>query len=119
MIYCKIKNGLVIDRVVFQAAIHNDWPDRESFVQNDTAQIGWSYDGSVFTPPVAPPPPEPTADQLRVQSFDADSDRQELLNRLRSATPAQIKSYVTSSVTDLASARSLLTKVLLVLSAPH
>jgi len=65
----------------------------------------------------APPPPTPT--QIRVDEFNADADRIDLLNRLRSATPAQIKTYVTNNVTDLASARVLLMKILLILSAPQ
>jgi hypothetical protein len=58
---------------------------------------------------VAPPPG-------RAKIFGDDVDRQELVERLRTATPAEIKTYVENQVTSLASAKVLLAKILLVLS---
>lgn len=56
-IYCKIENGKVIDRVLFEGAMPENWPDYEDFIQDDEAQIGWILDGEAFAPP---PPPAPT-----------------------------------------------------------
>lgn len=53
---------------------------------------------------------------IRNEAFNADVDLQDLLARLTAATPDQIKTYVTNNVTDLASARALLMKILLILS---
>jgi hypothetical protein len=64
-------------------------------------------------------PPPPTPEQIRAETFNVDADRIEMLDRLRSATPAQIKTYVQNNVTDLASAKVVLAKILLILSAPH
>lgn len=55
-------------------------------------------------------------ENLRDQAFKADIDLQDLLTRLTAATPAQLKNYVNNNVTDLASARVLLMKILLILS---
>lgn len=54
--------------------------------------------------------------KTREQTFVADTDRQELLNQLLTATPAQIKNYVNNNVTDLASAKILLSKIILLLA---
>lgn len=52
----------------------------------------------------------------RKEAIDTDTTRLDLLTRLRNATPAQISAYVDNNVTDLASARALFKKILLVLS---
>lgn len=46
----------------------------------------------------------------------ADADFADLLTKLQSATPTQIKNYVQNNVTDLPSAKILLAKILLALS---
>jgi hypothetical protein len=61
-----------------------------------------------------PPPADPV--QLRDAEFRLDTERQELLTKLTSATPAQIKAYVDAQVTSLASAKVLLAKMLLVMA---
>lgn len=59
-IYCEIQNGVVVNRVLFDASgIPANWPNGAAFVENETAQIGWSYAGGVFSPPPAPPPLPP------------------------------------------------------------
>lgn len=64
-IYVKIEGGVVVDRALFSKAMPADWPDRDKYVLNATAQIGWTYDGSNFNPPpvpdpeFTPPPPQP------------------------------------------------------------
>lgn len=57
MIYCKIQDGLVVDRIVFDGEMPAEWPERESFRQTETGQIGWSYDGTTFTAPAPPAAP--------------------------------------------------------------
>jgi len=47
----------------------------------------------------------------------ADANLQDLQQKLINATPAQITNYVNNNVTDLASAKVLLTKIVLVLAA--
>lgn len=65
MIYCKVVEGYVADRVVFDGKIPGDWPDASSFVASDEAQIGWSYSGGVLAPPEPPTPNPPSIDDYR------------------------------------------------------
>lgn len=51
-----------------------------------------------------PPPPE----EIRATAFRAEADRIDLMTRLKTATPAQIDSWLTTNVTSLASARTVL-----------
>lgn len=52
MIYCKIENGVVVNRAVGLPSESAEW------VPSDEAQIGWTYDGARFAaPPVQGPPP--------------------------------------------------------------
>lgn len=55
MIYCKVVNGVVVDRALFDTSMPADWPDRDKWVRSATAQIGWGYADGAFIPP---PPPE-------------------------------------------------------------
>ncbi len=84
-------------------------------VQSDVAGIGWTYDGVIFTPPPSNPTPPPTAEQLRTLSFVAQADRQDIISRLSTATPAQIDSWLTANVTNLAQARTVLGALIKVL----
>jgi hypothetical protein len=36
-----------------------DWPEREKYLLNNEAQIGWTYDGNTFSPPADTTPPLP------------------------------------------------------------
>lgn len=55
MIYCKIKNGVVINRAEFDGELPKDWPDAADWLQDDTAQIGWTMNvHGVFEPPPIP-----------------------------------------------------------------
>lgn len=56
------------------------------------------------------------AERTRFANLRGDALAQDLLAQLRTATPMQISNYVDSNVTDLASARTLLKKIILVLS---
>ena len=58
--YCHIANGVVVNRALFEGEMPADWPDRETWIADDVAQIGWLYDGEgVFIAP-EPEPDEPT-----------------------------------------------------------
>ena len=50
----------------------------------------------------------PPAVKLRAATFRADASRQDMLTRLRTATPAQIDSYIDANVATLAQARTFL-----------
>jgi hypothetical protein len=53
------------------------------------------------------------ADTARKAGLNADTDYLDFVSRLQGKTAAQVKTYVQTNVTDLASARLLLAKVLL------
>lgn len=74
----------------------------------------WLSSGGVPDPYVRPP--AETVREERQAAFDADATRADLLERLRNATPAQINTYVDSNVTNLADARALFKRILLVLA---
>ena len=49
-----------------------------------------------------------TQEQLRAATFAALPERQDIVQRLKDATPAQIDSWLTANVTNLAQARTVL-----------
>ena len=106
--YRLTKTDIVI-READGASIPNDPRnrDREAFVE-------WVAAGNVPAPYVRPA--EEIAAEQRRASFDADATRADLLTRLRAATPAQISTYVDNNVANLAEARALFKKILLVLA---
>jgi len=75
--------------------------------------LAWVNAGGVPAPYVEPP--EQIAARQRRTAFDADATRADLLTRLRTATPAQINSYVDANVTNLTDARTLFKRILLTL----
>lgn len=59
-IYVQIADGAVVNRIVAQGALPSDWfGEHENWVEDEDAQIGWAFDGAVFTPPTPPPEPPP------------------------------------------------------------
>lgn len=76
--------------------------------------LAWLQTGGVPDPYVEDP--VSIATRQRKATFDADATRADLLTRLRTATPAQINSYVDANVANLAEARTLFKRILLVLS---
>lgn len=78
------------------------------------AYNAWLAAGGVPDPYVKPQSEIDIA--ARKASFDADATRADLMNRLATATPAQINSYVDANVTNIAEARALFKRILLVLS---
>lgn len=123
MRFVLVNGGLVIQAVELDPSwqmpnLPTSWtpPDGVAVVASDTAGIGWTYDGATFTPPSTPPPPPPTPDQLRAATFVAQTDRQDLVSRLQSATPVQIDTWLTNNVTTLAQARAVLGAIIKVLA---
>jgi hypothetical protein len=70
-IYCKIDGGLVVNRALFDGPLPEDWPNPETWVASEEAQIGWGYAGSLFIAPLAPPEPEPQPITAEVVSAEA------------------------------------------------
>jgi hypothetical protein len=70
MNYAVVENGVVTNIVVSESALFPNW------IQSDVAQIGWTYDGAVFTPPAPPPepvlPPNITRLAFRYRLTDAE-----------------------------------------------
>lgn len=78
------------------------------------AGVIWRQDGSPIPSPYVAP--APTVEQLREAALVADADRQVLVAAIQDATPAQIKTFITNNVTDLASARLMLIKLALLVA---
>lgn len=57
MIYVHVNDGLVIDMALFDAPMPETWPDYSNWYPHEEAQIGWTFSGGVFSPPVLPEPP--------------------------------------------------------------
>lgn len=89
--------------------IPND-PDNRDYAE----YLKWLGDGGVPDPYVKSA--ETIAREARRAAFDADAFRADLLERLRSASPAQISAYVDNNVTNLVEARALFKRILLVLA---
>lgn len=100
-----------IVRTVDGAAIPNDPNNRDRQVYDD-----WRGAGNAPDPYVAPPP---TPEQVRVTTFQNDANRADMITRLRTATPAQIDSWVDANVTTLAQGREVFKKILKVLATDY
>ncbi len=81
----------------------------------DQRVVDFLAGGGVIGAYVVPPPPDTSAADRRA-AFKADANYQTMLAQLKAATPAQVQSYINSSVTDLPSARAMLIKLALVVA---
>lgn len=115
-----VTDGVVVNRAA--GSIPAEWSAaaRVGWIENDVAQIGWTYDGTTFTAPPRPPDPVPTpaevAAEARAVSFVADATRADLLVRLQTATPAQIDAWLLANVTTLVQARVVLGSIIKILA---
>jgi hypothetical protein len=84
--------------------------------QTGPSSRGYTWDGVQFHPPPPNPTPALTPQQLRVQAYLAETNRQDLVNRLQNATPAQIDAWLTTNVTSLPQALTVLSAIIKVLA---
>lgn len=80
-----------------------NWLDLAS--EEDLAAHNFTYED-------IPPSAEEIAEEERKLSIVNDPTRQDLLTRLKSASAAQISTWVDNNVTDLASARNVIKMIL-------
>lgn len=92
-VYCKIENGVVTERLVFDAAPPADWPGL--LVPSDVAQIGWGYDGANLIPPVISVPQQ-TAEQLRIAALKANARTQAIVAALTTKDDVGLIAAVTA-----------------------
>lgn len=85
-------------------SVNPEWEDYQT----------WLKAGNV--PDAFVPDAASTAYNAKQKALSDDADRRDLLDRLQSATPAQIKTYVDNNVNNLAEAKALFKKILLILS---
>jgi DNA-binding CsgD family transcriptional regulator len=75
--------------------------------------LAWIAAGNTPAPYV---PPALTPRELREQALLADADRADMVDKLKNASPAQIKTYITNNVTNLTQARDMLIKLALAIA---
>jgi hypothetical protein len=96
-------------------------PAGHQIVPSDAASPGDTWNGTTFVKPPAPTG-DPVlvaafaAEAARAETFRADSGRVDLLQRLRTATPAQIDTWVDTNVTSIATARTVLKAIIKVIA---
>jgi hypothetical protein len=74
----------------------------------------WKDEGSPIPDPYVAP--APTADEVRTAQFNSDTDRQNIITTLATATPAQIKTFCSNNFPSLTAAeRLLMAKIILLL----
>lgn len=75
--YVLIRGGEVVDRIVAEERLPQEWfSGKEQWVEDNTAQIGWAYDGKSFSPPPRPednpgPDPEPDPRDAKIADLEA------------------------------------------------
>jgi hypothetical protein len=105
---------------IFTSAELPEWQD-DAFVTVDVTDkpqvvTGYIHDGGdAFSPP---PPRDPAeiAEEARRAALRADAIALDMLSRLSTATPAQINAFVDGNVTDLAGARAMFKRIILILA---
>lgn len=105
MAYKWIKENVTVKRLADGACIPND-PSNSDW----QAFQAWVAAGGVCQP--ADPPTQAEVDRAtRKAALDAEAAADLFIDRLRSATPDQIKTYVQNNVTDFASAKVFIGKL--------
>jgi len=65
--YCKIENGLVVNRAHFDGTMPDDWAEPgDLWVADEAAAIGWTYAGGAFFAPV------PVVEPVDLKAYAAD-----------------------------------------------
>lgn len=111
--------GGVVVNVVEWDGLMTTWspPSGQTAVSVQTGvAIGWTYDGNNFIAPGQPPlTPEQqaavnatNAGTARRADMAAQPDCADLLQRIQTATPAQIDNWIDTNVTTLVAARAVL-----------
>lgn len=116
--YAQIDRGQV--RWIFTAAELPEWRD-DAFVAVDVTDqpqvvAGYLHEGGTVFNPSPPRDPAEIAEEARRATLRADAVTIDMLTRLSTATPTQIITFVDNNVTDLAGARAMFKRILLVLS---
>ena len=70
--YAVVKSGVVDNMIVWDGVKELSIPDSELIEATESARIGGSWDGNVFTF-VEPTPPEPTAEQIALTENKANA----------------------------------------------
>jgi hypothetical protein len=105
-IFAQIADGKVVNRAVFGDEPHEGWVDLSGLAPEP--QIGWSYDGTVFTAPVEPAPAPVTRYDFRgfLGLFTADEQ-----GAIVNATDTQVRVLCLigagTNVVDLTDARTI------------
>jgi adenylate kinase family enzyme len=60
-----VENGNVVNIALSEAPLADNW------FRSDEAQIGWSYNGSTFSPPPEPEPEPPTKEEQQAKRAEA------------------------------------------------
>lgn len=112
-------NNLVDWRIVLRPGVTYNPPEDLDLVvetlETGPSSIGYTWTGTVFVPPPSNPDPPPTPEQVRAALFQVLPERQDLVQRLQTATPAQIDNWLSLNVTTLAQARTVLGALIKVL----
>ncbi len=124
MRFCLVSGGIVTQAIELDPRwqeVGQPWfwspPLGVQVIQSDTAGAGWTWNGSQFTAPPPNPTPPPTPGEERIELFASLPERQDIIQRLKTATPAQIDAWLLANVTNLTQARTVLGMIIKVLAA--
>jgi hypothetical protein len=109
--YAVVNAQNVVDNIIEWDGVTPFSVPNHTLQRSDTETIGL---------PFGTPPPGPTAtddaNAARLTTFATDPDRIDTLDRLRTATAAQIDTFVDNNVTDIVTARRMFKRILKLLA---